>query len=90
MAIDILSIPSISAEAERVFSGARRTVSWDRMLLRSTNIKRTECLKSWLLSNITAGGGLVATGVMEDAFDILANQEGEPKKLLPTTPSQGS
>ena len=57
------------------------------MLLRSTNIKCTECLKSWLLSNITARGGLVVTGVIEDAFNVLANQEGEPKKLLPTTPS---
>jgi len=90
MAIDILSIPSMLAEAERVFLGARRTVLWDRMLLGSTNIERTECLKSWMLSNITAGGGLVATSVMEEAFDVLANQEGEPKKLLPTTPSQGS
>jgi len=36
-----------------------------------------------LLSNITAGGGLVATSVIEEAFDVLANQEGEPKKLLP-------
>jgi len=60
------------------------------MSLKNMNIERTECLKSWLLSNITAGEGLVATSVMEDAFDILANQEGEPKKLLPTTLSQGS
>ena len=90
MAINILSIPSISAEAERVFSGTRRTVSWDRMSLGSTNIERTECLKSWLLSNITARGGLVATSVMEEAFKVLVNRRGEPKELLPTTPSQGS
>ena len=90
MAINILSIPSISAEAERVFSGTQQTVSWDRISLGSTNIKCTECLKSWLLSNIMAGGGLMAMSVMEEAFDVLANQEGEPKKLLPTTPSQGS
>jgi hypothetical protein len=30
MAIDIRSIPPMSDEPERVFSGARRTVSWDR------------------------------------------------------------
>ena len=60
------------------------------MSLGSTNIKRTECLKSWLLSNITARGGLMATSVIEEAFNVLANYEGEPKKLLPTTPSQGS
>ena len=60
------------------------------MSLGSMNIKRIECLKSWLLSNIMAGGGLVATSVIEEAFNVLVNQEGEPKKLLPTTPSQGS
>jgi hypothetical protein len=30
MAIDILSIPAMSDEPERVFSGARRTISWSR------------------------------------------------------------
>ena len=60
------------------------------MSLENTNIERTECLKSWLFSNITAGGGLVVTSVMEEAFNILVNQGGEPKELLPTTPSQGS
>ena len=43
------------------------------MLLGSINIKRTECLKSWLLSNIMARGGLIAIGVIEDAFNVLAN-----------------
>ena len=60
MVIDILSIPTMLAEAERVFLGAWRTILWDYMLLGSTNIKHTECLKSWLYSNITAGGKIVA------------------------------
>jgi hypothetical protein len=30
MAIDILTIPAISDEPERVFSGGRRTISWDK------------------------------------------------------------
>lgn len=67
MAIDILSIPSMSAEAERVFSGARRTISWDRISLGSSNIERTECLKSWLRSNLTAGGILVLDEVLDEA-----------------------
>ena len=73
MAIDILSILSMSAEAERVFLDVQQIVLWDRMSLKSMNIKRTECLKSWLLSNIMARGGLMATGVIEDAFDVLVN-----------------
>ena len=60
MAIDILSIPSILVEAERVFLGARRIILWDYILLGSINIKRTECLKSWLRSNIIVGGKIVA------------------------------
>ena len=52
MAIDILSIPAMSDEPERVFSGARRTISWDRAQLSPDNIERIECLKSWLRSDI--------------------------------------
>jgi hypothetical protein len=86
MAINILSIPSMLAEAERIFLGTRRTISWDRILLGSTNIKRTECLKSWLLSNLTAGGRLMATNVVREASELLA-ESGE--QLTPTTPRQG-
>jgi hypothetical protein len=55
MAIDILSIPAMSADPERVFSGARRTVSWDRMRLGASTIEKGECLKSWIRSGITSG-----------------------------------
>ena len=48
MAIDILSIPPESAEAERVFSGARRTVSWDRGSITCENVEKVECVGSWL------------------------------------------
>ena len=55
MAIDILSIPAMSAEPERVFSGARRTISWDRCQLGSRTIEKGECMKSWIKSGITQG-----------------------------------
>ncbi|KAG7403201.1 hypothetical protein Forpe1208_v016468 [Fusarium oxysporum f. sp. rapae] len=55
MAIDILSMPAMSADPERTFSGARRTISWDRMLLGASTIEKGECLKSWILSGKTAG-----------------------------------
>ena len=53
MAIDILSIPAMSDEPERVFSGARRTVSWERAQLSAENIERLECLKSWWQNDIS-------------------------------------
>jgi hypothetical protein len=52
MAVDILSIPPMSAEPERIFSGARRTISWERYCLGAENIERGECLKSWLKSGL--------------------------------------
>jgi hypothetical protein len=53
MAIDILSIPAMSDEPERVFSGARRTISWERAQLSAENIERIECLKNWQKSGIS-------------------------------------
>ena len=52
MAIDILSIPPMSDEPERVFSGARRTVSWDRGQMEAETIEIRECLKHWKRSGI--------------------------------------
>ena len=66
MAIDILSIPAMSAEPERVFSGARRTIPWDRARLGGDRIMKLECLKSWIRSHITAGVGFV---VADTVFD---------------------
>ena len=52
MAFDILSIPAMSDEPERVFSGARRTISWERMSLSEETIEAIECLKHWKRSGI--------------------------------------
>lgn len=48
MAIDILSIPAMSAEPERLFSGALLTVTDRRNNLEAETIEATECLKSWM------------------------------------------
>ena len=47
MAIDIHSIPAMAAEPERVFSGAKHTISDQRNSLKSVTIELLECLKSW-------------------------------------------
>jgi hypothetical protein len=47
MAIDILSIPAMSAEPERVFSGAKHTLTQHRNRLGMEPIRAFECLKSW-------------------------------------------
>jgi hypothetical protein len=61
MAIDILSIPSESAEPERAFSGARRTASWDRLRMSCQNLEKVECIGSWLREGLivpSSEGGL--------------------------------
>ena len=62
MAIDILSIPAMSDEPERVFSGARRTVSWDRAQMGAETLERVECLKHWKRSGISNEGLGVLSG----------------------------
>jgi hypothetical protein len=52
MAIDILSIPAMSDELERVFSGARRTILWERGQMELETLEMTECLKHWKRSGI--------------------------------------
>jgi hAT family C-terminal dimerisation region len=47
MAFDILSIPAMSAETERVFSGAKLTISPSRNRLGEDIIEATECLNRW-------------------------------------------
>jgi hypothetical protein len=46
MAIDIVSIPPMSAEPECLFSRAKQTISDDRYSLSAKTIESIECLKS--------------------------------------------
>ena len=66
MAINILSIPAMSADPERVFSGAHRTISWERMQLGASTIEKGECLKSWIRSGVTGG---LPVGLVEQLLD---------------------
>jgi hypothetical protein len=51
MALDLLSIPSMSAAPERLFSGAKITISDRRNRLGIVAIQAVECLKSWFKKN---------------------------------------
>ena len=48
MAIDILLIPAMSADPERLFSGAKITITDRRNRLGIKTIQGLECLKSWM------------------------------------------
>jgi hypothetical protein len=47
MALDMLSIPAMSASPERLFSGASITITERRNRLGNESIEALECLKSW-------------------------------------------
>ena len=47
MALDLLSIPAMSAEVERVFSSAKRLLTPDRNRMNEDSIKETQLLKHW-------------------------------------------
>lgn len=51
-AIEILSIAAMSDDVERVFSGARRTISWERAKLGLDKVEAVECLNSWFQLNL--------------------------------------
>jgi len=47
MAFDLLSIPAMSSECERVFSRAKLTIGSQRHSLQEDTINMLECLKNW-------------------------------------------
>jgi hypothetical protein len=62
----------MSDKSERVFSGARRTILWERMQLGPENIERVECLKNWHKSKISV---IVLTGALDTAvYGILSRR----------------
>ena len=47
LARDILSIPAMSDEPERIFSSSRRVLSWDRARLGDKVLEHLTCIKHW-------------------------------------------
>ena len=67
MAIDVLSAVAMSAESERVFSAARRTIPWTRARLEGAIIEQIECLKHWQKSGLISDNYVMATAGDSDS-----------------------
>jgi hypothetical protein len=52
LAIEVLSIPGMSDKPERVFSGSRRRVPWDRTRTTPQILEASECAKDWAAHKI--------------------------------------
>ena len=52
LALDIFSIPAMSAEPERVFSSTKKLITDERNRLSDETVEADECQKHWLLSGV--------------------------------------
>jgi hypothetical protein len=57
MALDLLLIPAISADQERLFSGLKLTITDRRSKLGILVVQVLECIKSWIGLIKTKGDG---------------------------------
>lgn len=67
LAFDLLSVPAMSSECERVFSKAGRVATDDRNRITAATLQEGECLKSWHSSGIIK----IAAEGLEELQDII-------------------
>jgi hypothetical protein len=84
MAFDILSVPPGSADPESAFSGARRTVSWDRERMSCANLEKVECIGNWLREGLIilssrGGRGLVVDSDINSSTRVDSDDDLDSK-----------
>ena len=70
MALDVLSIPAMAAEPERVFSGAKLIVMSQRHRLGDDVVNSIMCMRSWLRHRLITIPRGVAEGELESYFEL--------------------
>ena len=78
MAIDIYSIPAMSSEPERLFSGAKHTISDRRMQLKIESIELLECLKTWFR---------IGLFIEQELHEMIAQERHRVHKLASKLPN---
>lgn len=68
LAIDMLSIPAMSDEPERLFSRAKQTLNNERAQLAPDTVEALECIKSWSHQRV-GGPYTVQASIREDRED---------------------
>ncbi|EXU94461.1 hAT family dimerization domain protein, partial [Metarhizium robertsii] len=82
-AIDVFTIPPMSAEPERLFSGGRRTVSWTRCRLSAFTIEMLECVKHWIKNGLDEPvEGEEDEDIFEPSPEELAQVEADWDELI--------
>ncbi|KAJ3454150.1 hypothetical protein MRS44_018044 [Fusarium solani] len=72
LAIDILSVPAMSDDPERVFSCARRTISWDRARLSADTIEKLQCLSNWMKNDLIRK---VYVAVDDEVMEVVSDDD---------------
>ena len=60
MALDILSIPAMSADIERLFSSAKLILLIQRQNMDAKSLEVLQCLKSWDQSSLISSNSMVS------------------------------
>jgi hypothetical protein len=77
MALDLLSIPAMSAEVERLFSHCKITITERRASIGIDSVQATECLKSWLRKGNISYTDINLDSVLSDLFEDLVKDKGK-------------
>jgi hypothetical protein len=72
LAIDVLSVPAMSDDPERVFSCARRTISWDRARLSADTVEKLQCLSNWVKNDLIRK---VYVAVDDEVMEVASDAE---------------
>ena len=85
MAYDFLSIPAMSAETERAFSGTKLTISDNHCRLGAPIIEAIECVGRWMRAGLGASVGALYKYLEGNGLDIkeaaLCGPRGRPEDV---------
>jgi len=70
MALDLLSIPAMSSDCERVFSQAKLMITGQRHSLKADIIEATQCLRAWYIIEKKKAGEWEGLGNWEAPHEI--------------------
>ena len=80
MALELATIPAMSTEAGRIFSGGEHTISQQRFRLADDIIEALECLKSWAREGLCLGGPDIRTvEKMLSDLQVRADSDAQPE-----------
>ena len=82
LGLDMVSIPAMSSECERVFSQCKLLITGQRCRIKSDLIEATQCLRMWLIMDRKSAGKWSGKGNWITPIDIVNNTGGEDDNIV--------